>query len=94
MTSQEYIQKKLRENIDYLGCSDKERMRLIKGDMYKLKKAYEDGVNDTIERVCEYLNTVLWTSKDDDGDYIVESVSYGTTEEFIEEVKQALKNEL
>lgn len=92
MTSQEYIQKKLKDNHDYLGCSDKERMKLIKCDMYKLKKAYEDGVNDAIEKACAYLATVLWTSRDDDGDFIVESVSNGTIEDLMEDFKQGLRN--
>ena len=43
------------------------------------------------DKVCEYLNSHLWTDRDPDGDPIVESVANMTKEDFIKDLRRFIE---
>ena len=43
------------------------------------------------DKVCEYLNSHLWTNSDPDGDPIVESVANITKEDFIKDLRRFIE---
>lgn len=53
--SEAYIQAKLLDHQEYLGCGEHRRKTLIMSDMYQLQDAYEDGYRQAVKDAINIL---------------------------------------
>lgn len=93
--SDKYIEDYLKSSNEYPLCDNRKRMSLIQVDLYKIQEAFENGMKEAdrtmLDRACEWLGNELKETDDKNGYPTVESRSFVSVKEFINEFRQAME---
>lgn len=92
LSQQIYTKKQLRE----MGFSFTLNGDIVSPDELEehYRKYVENLKEKLINKSCEYLNSYIWESVDDDDDPIIESVRNTTKEDFIKDFKRFVEEQV